>query len=86
MFKVEETEPRKRIEKFKISKKKNIRKKHISIEHTPFFEKLTEITTIEEYNLSLDEIIVELDKQAKSFLQNPVMEELVKYKSLVKNF
>jgi uncharacterized protein YaaR (DUF327 family) len=65
--------------------KKADRKGEVNIKHTPFLEHL--ISSHESVTRAeLDKELGSIDEQARRLLENPVPEELVRYKELVHNF
>ncbi len=74
-------------EKIKSLKKpKTTESSGISVQQSPFYDKLLEITEVKEINLELDKLIDQVDKVGKKFSNNPDIQNLQEYKSLIKAF
>lgn len=58
----------------------------LSINQSPFFDKLLEITQTEHIKLELNELLEEIDKTGKKFLSDTSLEHLKQYKSLIQTF
>lgn len=88
MIEIEGTASKKTIEKFKGTKKKKKSSSPDSVEvvHSEFLDVLEEIKVEDKYDLQLSDLIKEIDLQGKSFKKNPTLQELKKYKTLIKNF
>ncbi len=89
MIKIETAEEKRIKEKLNLKKKKDIsdeNKSKVEIKQSPFFDKLLEVQQVESIKKELDEILLQLDEMGKKFSHNPTMENLKKYKSLVKSF
>lgn len=74
-------------EKIKSFKKsKTTKSSGISVRQSPFYDKLLEITAVKEINLELDKLIDRVDEVGKRFANNPDIQNLQEYKSLIKAF
>lgn len=85
MIELERTESRKTIkEKLKSIKKGKAR--GVTVKQSPFMDKIFEIQQVESIKLELDRLIEEIDLAGKEFAQNPTLDSLRKYKTLIKSF
>ncbi len=83
MIEIEKADARSTIkEKIKIKKKKG----KIELKQSSFFDKFLEIQEVEGVKKELNELINEIDEKGREFVENPNLDTLRAYKSLVKGF
>lgn len=58
----------------------------LSVNQSPFFDKLLEITQTEHIKLELNQLMEEIDRAGKEFLSDTTLEHLKHYKSLIQTF
>ncbi len=86
MIEIERADTRKNIkEKIKTIKKKK-RGTSVTIKHSQFFDEILEIQQVESVKLELNKLLEEIDVTGKEFAQIPTLENLRKYKALIKSF
>ncbi len=74
-------------EKIKSFKKpKTSKSSRVSIQQSPFYDRLLEVTEIKEVHLELDKLIEQIDEVGKRFAKKPDIQNLQEYKSLIKAF
>lgn len=85
MIEIEKTDSRKTIkEKLKSIKKRKAQS--VTVRQSPFMDKIFEIQQVKSIKLELDKLIEEIDLAGKEFAQNPTLDSLKKYKTLIKSF
>lgn len=91
MIEINKTDSKKSIkEKLKALKKSKSSTTHtdpsVNINQSPFFDKLLEVTQIQNVKLELDKLMEEIDKAGKRFVSDTNLENLKQYKALIKSF
>ncbi len=72
--------------KEKIKSFKKSKNEKIEVMQSPFYDKLLEITEVEDIKLELDQLIEQIDKVGKKFARDANINNLKEYKSLIKAF
>ncbi|MBU1075715.1 MAG: YaaR family protein [Spirochaetes bacterium] len=72
--------------KEKIKSFKKSKTSDVQIKQSPFYDKLLEVSEVEDINLELDKLIEQIDKVGKKFANDTNLENLKEYKSLIKAF
>lgn len=71
-------------EKFKSSK--GSKSSNVNLKQSQFYDKLLEVTEVEDVKLELDKLIEEIDVVGKKFAKDSNIDNLKEYKSLIKAF
>lgn len=72
--------------KEKIKSSKGSKSSKVNLKQSQFYDKLLEVTEVEDVKLELDKLIEEIDVVGKKFAKDSNIDNLKEYKSLIKAF
>lgn len=72
--------------KEKLKSMKKSKTSEVEVKQSPFYDKLLEVTEVEDIKLELDKLIEQIDAVGKKFAGDQNLENLKEYKSLIKAF